>query len=63
MRDPPSLRLLHSYKARRERMDDTLATTTLSAQLAPMYAFSDAPPDVSDPASGKAARRAAQQPT
>eukprot|EP00965_Chrysotila_dentata_P160047 5285041-Pleurochrysis_carterae.AAC.2 len=26
MRDPPSLRLLRSYEARREHMDDTLAT-------------------------------------
>eukprot|EP00965_Chrysotila_dentata_P016689 553850-Pleurochrysis_carterae.AAC.2 len=61
MRDPPSLRLLHSYEARREHMDGTLATMTPSAQLATVHAFSDAQPDASDPASGKAARRAAQQ--
>eukprot|EP00965_Chrysotila_dentata_P249362 6208865-Pleurochrysis_carterae.AAC.1 len=45
-------------------MNDTLATSmTPSAQLAPVHALSDAQSDVSDPASGKAARRAAQQPT
>eukprot|EP00965_Chrysotila_dentata_P231364 6198313-Pleurochrysis_carterae.AAC.5 len=63
MRDSPSLRLLRSYEARREHMDDTLATMTLSAQLAPVHALSDAQADGSDPAAGKAARRAAQQPT
>eukprot|EP00965_Chrysotila_dentata_P102303 3377378-Pleurochrysis_carterae.AAC.1 len=36
---------------------------TPSAQLAPVHALSDAQPDRSDPAAGKAARRAAQQPT
>eukprot|EP00965_Chrysotila_dentata_P225846 6195030-Pleurochrysis_carterae.AAC.4 len=61
MRDTPSLRLLRSYQARREHMDDTLAAMTPSAQLAPVHALSDAHPDASDPASGKAARRAAQQ--
>eukprot|EP00965_Chrysotila_dentata_P183724 6066442-Pleurochrysis_carterae.AAC.1 len=61
MRDPPSLRLLHSYEARREHMDDTLATITRSAQLAPVHALSDTPSEPSDPAPGKAARRAAQQ--
>eukprot|EP00965_Chrysotila_dentata_P068180 2255061-Pleurochrysis_carterae.AAC.1 len=61
MRDPPSLRLLSSCEARREHMDYTLATYTPSAQLAPVHALSDAHPDRSDPASGKAARRAAQQ--
>eukprot|EP00965_Chrysotila_dentata_P023469 778013-Pleurochrysis_carterae.AAC.1 len=52
MRDPPSLRLLRSCEARREHMDDTLATMTPSARLAPVHALSDAQPDVSDPASG-----------
>eukprot|EP00965_Chrysotila_dentata_P018045 599414-Pleurochrysis_carterae.AAC.1 len=62
MRDPPSLRLLRSYEARREHMDDTLATMTPSAQLAQVQALSDAQPDGSNPAAGKTARRAAQQP-
>eukprot|EP00965_Chrysotila_dentata_P193098 6175547-Pleurochrysis_carterae.AAC.1 len=44
-------------------MDDTLATMTSSAQLAPVHALSDAQPDASDPAYGKATRRATQQPT
>eukprot|EP00965_Chrysotila_dentata_P003385 110156-Pleurochrysis_carterae.AAC.1 len=42
-------------------MGDMLATMTPSAQLAPLHALSDAQPEVSDPAPGKAARRAAQQ--
>eukprot|EP00965_Chrysotila_dentata_P160663 5305142-Pleurochrysis_carterae.AAC.1 len=42
-------------------MDDTLATMSPSAQLAPVHALSDSQPDASNPASGKAARRAAQQ--
>eukprot|EP00965_Chrysotila_dentata_P076795 2535363-Pleurochrysis_carterae.AAC.1 len=44
-------------------MDDTLATMTPSAQLEPLHALAHAMPDprgVVD--SGKAARRAAQQP-
>eukprot|EP00965_Chrysotila_dentata_P140186 4634530-Pleurochrysis_carterae.AAC.1 len=61
MRDPPSLRLLRSYEARREHMDDTLATMTPSAQLAPVHALSDAQSPVSDPASRRTARGAAQQ--
>eukprot|EP00965_Chrysotila_dentata_P258081 6213095-Pleurochrysis_carterae.AAC.3 len=59
-RDPPALRLLRSYEARREHMDDTLATMTPSAQLEPVHALAHAMPDphgVVD--SGKAARRAA----
>eukprot|EP00965_Chrysotila_dentata_P053300 1769120-Pleurochrysis_carterae.AAC.1 len=35
---------------------------TPSAQLAPVHALSDAQPGGSNPAAGKAARRAAQQP-
>eukprot|EP00965_Chrysotila_dentata_P111667 3692586-Pleurochrysis_carterae.AAC.1 len=43
-------------------MDDTLATMTPSAQLAPVHdALSDAPPQASDPAPSRAARGAAQQ--
>eukprot|EP00965_Chrysotila_dentata_P253022 6211022-Pleurochrysis_carterae.AAC.1 len=61
MRDPPSLRLLRSYEARREQMDDTLATITPSAQLTPVHALSDAQPPVSDPTSNRTARGAAQQ--
>eukprot|EP00965_Chrysotila_dentata_P162803 5376525-Pleurochrysis_carterae.AAC.1 len=33
MRDPPSLRLLRSYEARHEHMDDTLATMTRRPSL------------------------------
>eukprot|EP00965_Chrysotila_dentata_P143649 4746570-Pleurochrysis_carterae.AAC.1 len=61
MRDPPSLRLLRSYEARREHIDDTLATMTPSVQLAPVHALSDAPSEPFDSVPGKAARRAAQQ--
>eukprot|EP00965_Chrysotila_dentata_P080827 2667861-Pleurochrysis_carterae.AAC.1 len=43
-------------------MDDTLATMTPSAQLAQVHALSDAQPDGSNPAAGKAVRRAAQLP-
>eukprot|EP00965_Chrysotila_dentata_P024552 812647-Pleurochrysis_carterae.AAC.1 len=43
-------------------MDDTLATMTPSAQLAPVHALSDAQPDGFSSAASKAARRAAQQP-
>eukprot|EP00965_Chrysotila_dentata_P101613 3354872-Pleurochrysis_carterae.AAC.1 len=61
MRDPPPLRLLRSYEARREHTDDTLPTMTPSAQLAPVHALSDAQRQASDPAPGRAARGAAQQ--
>eukprot|EP00965_Chrysotila_dentata_P155425 5134698-Pleurochrysis_carterae.AAC.2 len=42
-------------------MDDTLATMTPSSQLAPVPALSDAQPQASDPAPGRAARGAASQ--
>eukprot|EP00965_Chrysotila_dentata_P201088 6180376-Pleurochrysis_carterae.AAC.5 len=62
-RDPPALRLLRSYEARREHMDDTLSTMTPSAQLAPVHALSQAPTDASDAAAGKGTRRATKRPT
>eukprot|EP00965_Chrysotila_dentata_P121544 4018190-Pleurochrysis_carterae.AAC.1 len=42
-------------------MDDTLATMTPSAQLAPVHALFDAQPPASHPASNRTARGAAQQ--
>eukprot|EP00965_Chrysotila_dentata_P143840 4752370-Pleurochrysis_carterae.AAC.1 len=60
-RDPPALRLLRSYEARREHMDDTRATITPSAQLVPVHALLHAVPDASHFGAGNAARRAAQQ--
>eukprot|EP00965_Chrysotila_dentata_P232244 6198847-Pleurochrysis_carterae.AAC.1 len=44
-------------------MDDTLATMTPSAHLAPVHALSHASTDASDATAGKGARRAVQRPT
>eukprot|EP00965_Chrysotila_dentata_P031746 1058660-Pleurochrysis_carterae.AAC.1 len=42
-------------------MDDTLASMTPSAQLAPVHVLSDVQPPASDPAPDRAVRGAAQQ--